>query len=117
MALLMHCGATRLSRAELAAIPTPEGTRTHQPLAHHQIIEVLLESLAFRNLVVVKDEYAVSPDGMRMFGSLDLDLRERDFRFSIGVRNSNDKSFRLAMTAGFRTLVCDSAIRSTETMN
>jgi len=28
-------------------------------------------------------------------------------RFSVGVRNSNDKSMRLALTVGYRVLVCD----------
>jgi hypothetical protein len=29
-------------------------------------------------------------------------------RFSIGVRNANDKSMRLALTVGYRVMVCDS---------
>jgi hypothetical protein len=107
MTLIAHCGARKITRAELASIPTPAGTRTHQPISHHQLIEVLVESLAFRHLTVVRDEYAVSPDGMKMFGVLDLELEENDFRFSIGLRNANDKSMRLAMTAGVRVLVCD----------
>lgn len=105
--LLAHCGTRKITRAELQELPTPEGTRTHQPVSHYQLIEVLIESLAFRHLTVVRDEYAVSPDGMRMFGVLDLEMQERDFRFSIGLRNANDKSMRLAMTVGYRVFVCD----------
>jgi hypothetical protein len=105
--LLAHCGTKKITRSELQGLPTPAGTRTHQPISHHQLIDVLIESLAFRHLTVMRDEYAVSPDGLKMFGVLDLELEEKDFRFSIGLRNANDKSMRLAMTAGYRVFVCD----------
>ncbi len=107
MTLIAHCGSTKMTRAELKNIHTPEGTRTHQPVSHHQMVEALLESLSYRHLAVVRDEYAVSPDGMKMFGALDLETEETGFRFSIGLRNANDKSMRLAMTVGCRVIVCD----------
>ncbi len=44
---------------------------------------------------------------MRMFGVLDLEYGITGVRFSIGVRNANDKSMRLGMTVGYRVLVCD----------
>jgi hypothetical protein len=105
--LMVHCGARKAAREELKEIPIPEGTRTHQPLSHYEIVEVLEEALSFRYLKVVRDEYAVSADGMRMFGVMDLNSGFEGGRFSIGLRNSNDKSMRLALTAGFRVFVCD----------
>jgi hypothetical protein len=105
--LLAHCGTNKLNREQLAIIPAPEGTDTYQPLAHSNIIEALLETLAFRHISVVRDEYAVSDDGMKMFGVLDLETTFEGCRFSIGVRNANDKSMRLAMTVGYRVFVCD----------
>src|SRR5712691_4972649 len=97
----------KITRRELQAIPVPHGTSTHQPLSHHQIVEALLETLGFRRIEVVRDEYAVSHDGMRMFGVLDLEYGISGVKFSIGIRNANDKSMRLAMTIGYRVLVCD----------
>jgi len=91
----------------LSEIPVPEGTRTHQPPAHYKVVEVLEEALSFRYLRIVKDEYAVSPDGMKMFGVMDLNAEFSGCRFSIGLRNSNDKSIRLALTVGYRVFVCD----------
>jgi hypothetical protein len=44
---------------------------------------------------------------MKMFGVLDLETTFDGCRFSVGVRNSNDKSMRLALTVGYRVLVCD----------
>lgn len=105
--LVAHCGARKIAREELRAILVPEGTKTHQPLSHFEIVEVLEEALSFRHLQVVKDEYAVSADGMKMFGVMDLNSQFTEGRFSIGLRNSNDKSMRLALTAGYRVFVCD----------
>jgi hypothetical protein len=68
--LLAHCGTSRMSREELRTIPVPTGTATYQPLPHHEIVEALIESLSFRHISVVRDEYAVSSDGMKMFGVL-----------------------------------------------
>ena len=105
--LLAHCGTNKIGREELRLVPTPDGTESHHPLPHHSIVEALVETLAFRHIAVVRDEYAVSEDGMRMFGVLDLETSIEGCRFSIGIRNSNDKSMRLAMTVGYRVFVCD----------
>ena len=105
--LLAHCGANKLTREELKLVPSPEGTDTYQPVPHHEIATTLLEALTFRHIAVARDEYAVSEDGMKMFGLLDLETTFEGCRFLIGVRNSNDKSMRLAMTVGHRVFVCD----------
>jgi hypothetical protein len=43
---------------------------------------------------------------MKAFGVLDLETEMAGCRFSIGLRNSHDKSMRLAMTCGYRVFVC-----------
>jgi hypothetical protein len=105
--LVAHCGAHKVTRDELRELPVPEGTKTHQPLSHYGIVEVLEEALTFRYLKVVREEYAVSQDGMKMFGIMELNSEFKGCRFSIGMRNSNDKSMRLALTVGYRVFVCD----------
>lgn len=97
----------KISRAELQLIPTPEATRTHQPLPHCKIAEALVETLSFRHIQVRREEYAVSADGMKMFGVLDLEYGVTGINFSIGLRNANDKTMRLGLTVGYRVLVCD----------
>ena len=94
--LIGYRGRT-LPREELALVPTPPSTDTHRPVPHHEIVQALVETLGFRHIGVVHDEYAVSPDGMKMFGVLDLATEMQGCRFSIGLRNSHDKSMRLAM--------------------
>ena len=97
----------KLTRQQLAAIPTPLGTATHRPVPHAEVVEALVETLGFRHIGVVAEEYAVSKDGMKMFGVLDLDTGMHGCRFSVGVRNAHDKSMRLALTVGYRVFVCE----------
>ncbi len=68
------CGwSTAQNRAvATGSIPVPEATSTHKPVPHHVIVEALAETLSFRHIRVVNEEYAVSFDGMKMFGVLDL---------------------------------------------
>lgn len=77
-----------LDRQQLALVPTPEGTATHRPIPHHEVVNALVETLGFRHIGVVSERYAVSKDGMKMFGVIDLDTAEHDFRFSVGIRNA-----------------------------
>ncbi len=98
--LIAHCGTTKISRDELRTIPAPPAT-VHKPNPHCEVVQALIETLGFRHIHVVRDEYAVSSDGMKMFGALDLDYEYSDTRFSIGLRNANDKSMRLALTIGY----------------
>ena len=97
----------KLTRQQLALVPTPPGTATHRPVPHGEVVGALVETLGFRHIGVVKDEFAISKDGMKMFGVLDLDTGMHGCRFSIGVRNAHDKSMRLAMTVGYRVFFCD----------
>jgi len=104
--LIAQCGTSKVSREELKAIPVPERTRTFKPIPHHKIVDSLVEALGFRHIGVVRDEYAVSTDGMKMFGVLDLETAFDGCRFAIGLRNANDRSMRLGLTVGIRVTVC-----------
>ena len=42
-----------------------------------------------------------------MFGIVEIETTFHGCRFAIGIRNAHDKSMRLAMTVGYRVLVCD----------
>jgi hypothetical protein len=97
----------KLAREQLALVTTPPATATHRPIPHLEVVSALVETLGFRHIGVVRDEYAVSKDGMKLFGVLDLDTAMHGCRFSIGIRNSHDKSMRLAMTVGYRVFVCE----------
>src|SRR5215471_16579408 len=84
----------------------PAATSTHVPVPHHEIVQALVETLGFRHIRVMADEYAVSPDGMKMFGVLDLETEMHGCRYAIGLRNSHDRSMRQALICGYRVTVC-----------
>src|SRR5713101_1835947 len=96
-----------IDRTQLALVPTPQGTATHRPIPHVDVVNALIETLGFRHIGVVQERYAVDKTGMKMFGAIDLDTAEHDFRFSVAIRNAHDKSMRLAMTVGYKVFICD----------
>jgi hypothetical protein len=96
----------KITRAELAQVPTPPATTTHVPIPHLAVVEGLVETLSHRHIGVVGEEFAVSKDGMEMFGVIDLETSFDGCRFAIGIRNANNKRFRLSCSVGLRVLVC-----------
>lgn len=105
--LMAHCGADKLTREQLGVILPPEPTDTFKPIAHAEFVRAVIETLSFRHINVVKDEYAVSADGMKLFGVMELETVGEGFRFSIGLRNANDKSMRLGLVVGIKVFCCD----------
>jgi hypothetical protein len=69
-------------------------------------VEGLVETLSHRHIGIVGEEFAVSKDGMEMFGVIDLETSFDGCRFAIGIRNANNKRFRLSCTVGLRVFVC-----------
>lgn len=98
--------ARYIGRQDLRELATPEGTRTHKPIPHAEVVEALIDTLGFRHLKVVQDSYALTKDGNRMFGVLQLDASELGVQFCLGLRNSHDKAFALSVVAGYKVLVC-----------
>lgn len=104
---LISYDSRKLDRQELALVPTPAGTTTHRPVPHHEVINALVETLGFRHIGIHREEYAVSKDGMKMFGIMELETTFNGCRFALGIRNAHDKSMRLALTVGYRVFVCE----------
>jgi hypothetical protein len=104
---LLHSRSELVGRQDLLGLPVPEPTRTHVPIPHAAVVQALVESLGYRNIEVVNDEYAVTPDAMRMFGIMTVNVEHSGVRLAVGIRNSHDKSFSLAITIGFKVFVCD----------
>ena len=96
----------KITRQELALVPTPERTATHQTIPHHEVVNALIETLGFRHIAVSRDEYAVDRSGAKMFGLMVLDQGMDGASFALGIRNSHDKSFRLSITVGYEVFVC-----------
>ena len=48
---------SKITRADLAHIPTPQSTATHVPIPHAAVVEALVETLNHRQISVVDQEY------------------------------------------------------------
>ena len=51
--LLSYSG--KITREELAQVPTPTATATHRPVPHHNIVDALVETLSFRQIGAVRE--------------------------------------------------------------
>jgi hypothetical protein len=130
--MLMLSGAHEISRSDLAPIRTPDATDTWRPVAHSEVVDVLIDRAGSRGLKVRSERYAVmagalySPQGSkvelpgaRLFGSLDFQpVPGMPFPAgctpSAGIRNSHDKSFALSILSGARVFVCANGVLSAE---
>jgi hypothetical protein len=105
--LFLHCGAQTIERADLTTLPLPEATPTFKPIAHSTLVDVLEEALAFRHIRIIGQEFAVSPDGMKLFAVLRVNADYEGVGFAIGLRNANDRSMRVGIVSGYKVFCCD----------
>jgi hypothetical protein len=105
--LIAHVDTEKIDYNRLALIPAPASTATHQIIPHHEVVDALVETLGFRHIGVHRMEFAVDKTGNKMFGLIELEHGFNGARFALGLRNSHDKTMRLAMTVGYRVFVCD----------
>lgn len=107
MTLMLHAGAAALDYSDLRSLDTPEATRTHVPIPHHRLVDVVRHTLGFYGHVVEEEHHGVTPDGMRYFGVLSLKSSYGDYTDTVGLRNSHDKTFPIGISFGSRVFVCD----------
>jgi hypothetical protein len=96
-ALIAHVDSTYRSRAELALIPTPEGTKTWRPVGHYALVDSVTAELERRDITIVRERFAVSHNDARLFGVMDLRVNgfnRPDVGMALGLRGANDKTMR-----------------------
>ncbi|MFO0938959.1 MAG: DUF932 domain-containing protein [Gemmataceae bacterium] len=117
--LMLHRGAREVSREELAHIPLPPATRSWAPVGHSRVLDTTLATLKETGFVCDKMRLALSADGRRFFGTLDLTTElssDGIVTLAVGVRNSIDKTFPMGFCAGSRVFVCDNLAFRSELM-
>jgi hypothetical protein len=107
MGLMLHSGANAISYDELRSVQTPDGTDSHVPVPHHEIVELMRYTLGFYGHDIAEESHAITPDGARYFGLLSLRSPYGDYTDTVGLRNSHDKSFPIGIAYGSRVFVCD----------
>ncbi len=106
--LIVHRGATRVTREALAIIEPPEATDTWKPIKHADVVDCLYEELDRRQIGVTHEEYAVQRKGNYLFGVMTLNyLKTDEFAAALAFRHSNDMQEAMKMYAGVRVFACD----------
>ncbi len=113
--LILHCGAQEVARDDLGHIFAPPSTTTWFPVKHSTVLDAVEGTLDRAGFAITKSRLSVSREGLRFFGVLDLQSHIGESEsLSIGIRNSNDRSFPLGFCCGTRTFVCDNLAFSSE---
>jgi hypothetical protein len=107
--LILHCGANAVRRERVAEVVTPPRTDSWVPIAHHQLLAGVQESLGRSGLHVVTEAHGLTKDGNRYFGLLQVanGTNPDGFGLVVGIRNSHDKTFPAALVLGASVFVCD----------
>lgn len=113
--LVLHCGATLIDRQALDGIEPPAPTDTWYPLKHSVVLDRVSGTLVDSGYQIERQSLAITKDGQRFFGTLDLTTSIMDgIALVVGVRNSTDKSLPIGFAAGERVFVCDNLAFSSE---
>lgn len=116
MTLVLHAGADPIDLDGLRAIPTPEPTATHFPLAHFDLVNMVIYALEYFGHTVEKSEFGVTPDGMKMYGQLTLKSDYGDYTDLVGLANSNNRTIPVSLGFGSNCFICDNSAFVAETV-
>ncbi|MHC4310854.1 MAG: hypothetical protein ACYSW3_00100 [Planctomycetota bacterium] len=105
--LAAHKDTSRVSEAQVMAIPEPEFTKTWHPVSHARVITALDSACKEIGLGVINRQYSLNTSGTRMFGCWDLTEGNSKMGWSLGIRNAIDKSMVLGICAGVHVWICD----------
>ncbi len=108
--MLLHCGGQVVNRAALFGVPTPRASGTWFPLPHRHLVEEVEGQLLNAGFDVLGQTHAISHDGNRYFGILEISqsaIPQNGHGWVVGLRNSHDKTFPAGIVAGTRVFVCD----------
>jgi hypothetical protein len=107
--LCLHCGGNEVTREEVKMTLTPSPTNTWQPIPHIELIEEVEATLKLNNLEIGNVAHALSHEGQRYFGLMEIrspELPAEDYSYVLGLRNSSDKTFPAGLVAGASVFVC-----------
>lgn len=122
------CGGNRtlVDYGEVEKVPTPpvsyrskpnkktgELAVSHQPIAHHELVERTKGFLDSNGFIVQDEVHSLARENNHYFGLFAVDHPNRaasDRGCVIGLRNSHDKTFPAGLCAGDAPFVCDNLI-------
>ena len=123
--LMLHCGASVVPRGELNRPVSVQATRTHNPIRHSILPDMVEAGLAERGYKVSEFHAGLSHKGARSFWFMDIEqmslypgesfkvkpgtrsgMRDQ-FALSIGGRTCWDKVYASGIAAGDHVFACD----------
>jgi hypothetical protein len=104
---MLHAGAEAIDYDGLRQLETPTATPSHVPIPHFRVVDLLKTTLGMYGHEVTDEHHGITPDGMRYFGLISLRSTYTGYEDTVGLRNSNDKSFPVGIGFGSRVFVCD----------
>ena len=86
----------------------------HRPVPHIELVSTVKQAFSRRGYAVAREQYSVSHENARLFGTLDLVpttgaslVEGLEGGMAVGLRHANDQAFALGVIAGLRVFVCD----------
>lgn len=130
MTFLLHCGGKPASFEDICEVELPEATDTYRPVPNGDLVRLMEEEIKVRTgLTKPERSFGLSAGGQQLFGYLRYKLADVDDRvdltafgrnlgasrqnmltkygFTIGLRNSYDKSMSVGFCGGASCFVCD----------
>lgn len=107
----------KIDSEALAGVQTPEGTHSHTPIPHHNLVKMTRQALDRAGLEVTEEEHATARGGLRYFGGFALkgkDFEGEDRKIVLGLRNAHDKSFAASIAVGNQMMVCENLCFSSD---
>jgi hypothetical protein len=87
----------------------PRRTASWQPIPHHDLLSLVENTLPRYGMRVVEQAHALTHDGLRYFGLLQIanGSEHSDYSWVLGLRNSHDKRLPAGLVLGSQVMVCD----------
>jgi hypothetical protein len=105
--LMLHSGGWLTDMEGLKAVPIPDATDTYTPVPHYDSVTTVVNYANAAGYTINKISLGLNKNGNHMFGVLDIDKGDDDMGWTMGIRNSYDKSLCFGLVGGARTFVCD----------
>ena len=107
--LILHRGGQACTREELRDIATPPSTESYVPVAHHDLVNRLLDIAGdlLPGYSLHREQYGIARYNAQLFGVHTYQNGSSEMGLSIGFRNSLDKSLSVGLAFGASVFVCD----------
>lgn len=104
--------SVNVDQSELYYVPTPEGTKTWNPVSHFEVSNVIDKAVKEQGMDIIKKRFELTREGANLFATYSLDQGSDGKTWQLGFRNSTCKQFAVGVTAGNLICVCSNLVFS-----